>query len=249
MAGFLYYIRGTQNKPSFEVLEKHGLGGCVVDSFVPCMKFIDGTNGCIFTVHGRFNGDLKRIGFYNEYQSWTDFKIGENILSIGINLEEKITPKDLIKKDFIDGHKVALGDGNEWTIPLARRFMSTGSVCFLPKQLAMYQEGSIVEIPLEKYAKLQSIAEKFAILANFIDGEKPTNFIENQSLLFKVCADVLAVNYNLTYREITVLGLFDSSNMIEILNAIIDVPYVNEVLKHINDEEAKKKNTDMKNGS
>ena len=245
MSGFLYYIRGTQQKPTAELLEQFGLGGEIVGSFVPCYKFIDGSNGVIFTINGRFKGEMKKIGFYNETQDWTDFPIGANVLSIGVNLDDPVLPNDLLRKDYLSGHKLILGDGREWTIPLARKF-SEG--CVLPKEWVMIREGELLNSILPKYIELQAIAEKVAVYCGLSDNEKDASFLSSDAKLFLVCVNILKVNYNLGFREASVLKILGSKNTAEILKCVVDMPYIVSVLEKLETEEGKKKSIDTTNG-
>lgn len=245
MSGFLYYIRGTQQKPTAELLEQFGLGGEIVGSFVPCYKFIDGSNGVIFTINGRFKGEMKKIGFYNETQDWTDFPIGANVLSIGVNLDDPVLPNDLLRKDYLSGHKLILGDGREWIIPLARRLPEG---CILPKEWLMIREGELTNTTLSKYLELQNIAEKIAVHCGLVEGEKDLEIFSSDAKLYMLCVSILKVNYSLSFREISVLKLIDSNNAIAIPQAIVDMPYILSVMEKLETEEGKKKSIDTTNG-
>lgn len=245
MSGFLYYIRGASNRPTAELLEQFGLGGEIVGDCVPCYKFIDGSSGIIFNINGRFKSQMKRIGFYNEVQDWTDFPIGDKILSIGVNLDDPVLPTDLIRKDYLNGHKVELGDGREWVIPLARKFTDG---CILPKEWVMLREGELVNTTISKYLEIQSIAEKLAVHCGVAEGVKDNDFINTDSKLFMVCVNILKVNYNLSYKEVSVLKLLNSKNTIEIPQAVVDMPYILSVMEQLETEEGKKKSLDTING-
>lgn len=243
MSGLIYYIRGTTVKPSANDLLECGLLGEVINLGTPCMKFVDGSNGYMFTLHGRASNDFN-INFNNEIQNWTD--IPGTKLSIGYYLNNPPKPSDFLRKDYLDGHKVLLGDGNEWVVPLARR-LSEG--CILPKEWSMFREGEIVNNIIEKYAEIQKIAEKIAVICGCIDDkEKDLDFINTDSKLFMVCANILKVNYNIGFREISILKLFNSKNTIEIPRAVVDMPYIDACLKELESNEEKKKSLGMTGG-
>jgi hypothetical protein len=243
MGGLIYYLRGTHVKPTDAELFDCGLAGEKVGAVTVCMKHIDGSSGVLFSVKGRCDNDFK-ISFNNEIQTWTD--IPGTRLSIGYWLNNIPTPNDFLRKDYLAGHKVLLGDNNEWVIPLARRI---NEGCVLPKEWSMLREGEIVNNTLDKYLELQKLAEKIAVKCGVYDGEtKDNEFLNSDSKLFMACVNILKVNYNLGFREISILKLFNTKNTIEIIQAVVDMPYILKVMELIEQDENKKKSLDTSNG-
>ena len=237
MSGLLYYIKGAIVKPKDEELKACGLGGQVVAGFCQTEIFLDGSKGVIFTLKGKFEGDV-RIGFYNEEQHWVEIP-GSN-LYIGFDLKNKPKPKDFLKKDFISGHNVMLGDDQEWVIPLARKFHEG---CVLPKtMLQLREEDEPTAVVVSKFLSLQVIANKLATYLG-LDDEKEIDqdLFASDKKFFNLCVKILNYNYNLDFREVSVLTLFNTDNTIRIIEAVVDVPYIMKALEERKKTELEKK--------
>lgn len=237
MSGLIYYIRGAINQPSEDLLVKSGLVGQVPDSVIPCHNFIDGSKGSTFSLHGKGKGSF-RINFENSVQSWQD--IPGTPLSIGYNIDNPPTPQDFMKPEIVPGHNLLLGDGNEYIIPIARRYQVG---CLLPYDMLMLVHGKLQKVTIERYLELQQIAEKIAIWQGFMPGDKKDiSFIDTDEKFFLVCCKVLATNYNLDYREISILKLFNNINIVKVLQYVVDLPYLDEVETNLKQlDETKKK--------
>lgn len=236
MSGLLYYFRGIVGKPTQEDLSSCGLSGCNPKTVRGVEAFSDHSHGSIFTIEGKTD-DKFDIGFYPSKQEWLD--IPNTKLSIGFDKENKPTPYDFLKEEYLGGHKVKLGDGNEWEIPLARKFQAG---CVLPKRMFMIEAGKMQKVVVSKYLELQKIGEKLeglipqALRKNKEDYD--LSFIDNDEKIFNLCVEILRFNYNLDFREICILGLLETSNMVETLRAVVDVP---QIIKLVAEELEKKK--------
>ena len=153
MSGLLYCIKGLKNKPSPEDLKACGLEGESVSTHRPTEIFIDGGCAVVFTLKGKFDKE-PALGFWNDKQEWVH-KPNTN-LYVGWNIDDKPKPEAFLKKDYLEGHKVILGDENEWTIPIARKFQVG---CILPKTMMMIRDGELEEVVVSKYIKLQKIGD------------------------------------------------------------------------------------------
>lgn len=235
MSGMLYYYRGIVGKPSDENLKSCGLSGQAVKTVRGVEDFADHSQGSIFTINGKCDNDLE-VGFYPDRQEWMD--IPDTKLSIGYDTKNRPVPNDFLKKDYIDGHKVKLGDEHEWTIPLARKFQEG---CVLPKTHMMIKAGELVEVPVKKYVKLGDLADKLQGLLPALFGKESKgdlSFISTDLKIFNVCVEILQTNYNLDFREISILQLLNSDNRIKILTSVVDAQSIE---KWMSEELEKKK--------
>jgi len=250
MAGLIYYISGIQAKPNDQVLKDNGLDGQVVGGFVATDIFLDGTKGTVFVLKGKYTDDVK-IGFYYDEQTWTNIPKADGTKSnlwIGYDKNNKPKPKDFQKKDYIDGYYLELADNNKWIVPIARRYQQG---CLLPKGTMMLMPDRLDEFVIEKYLKLQKIAEQLFVHFGLDDEKefvKEDDFLSDNVSFYKTCAEVLNVNYNLDYREIGVLKLFTTDNTVEILRLVVDMPYIEKLIKNLNSDEKKTGNLDMSIG-
>ncbi len=237
MSGLIYYIRGAENVPTEQQMLTCSLIGERVKSWFNCRHFIDGSQGTTFSLHGKSRGDF-RINFENEVQVWHD--IPGTPLSIGYNIDQPPQPSDFLKHDFLPGHRLILGDNQEYIVPLARKF---NAGCVLPFDLSMLVEGELKKVTVSKYLELQKIAEKLAVWQGFVKGaEKDTEFLSTDAKYFMTCCKVMAINYHLDHREISILKLFNSINAIKILQYVVDSPYLDEVeAENLIEDESKKK--------
>jgi len=233
MSGFLYYLSGIKANPSQADLVACGLGKERLGGTCQTEIFLDGTRGTIFTIKGRCSQNIK-IGFYSEDQVWTNIPNDQGEASnfwIGYYREFRPTPKDLEKKEMINGNEIELGDGNNWNIPVARNFHEG---CLLPKGTSMLVKGKLSSYVLEKYFRLQKIAEQlFVHFGLDLNNEfkKDDDFLKDDTDFFITCADVLGVNYNIDFREISILRLFTTTNTVAILKNVVDMQYVESLLE------------------
>lgn len=255
MSGLLYYISGLRAKPTDAELKDVGLDGQKVGGICPTEIFLDNTQGIVFSIKGRYSGDLK-IGFYHDEQTWTnipnaDGKKGK--LWIGYYKNDKPKPKDFLRKDYIKGTEIELGDENKWEIPIAISFEN--NLCSLPKSIVQYRADSEPEfVVIGKFLELKNIADEMAELFNLYDNGKLKEkqefykYFKNQ---IPVCAKIISYNYNLSLFEISVLGLFTTDNTLKIMKEVIDGTYIEEQEMQIRLEEEnkeKKKLEDLTDG-
>jgi hypothetical protein len=133
-----------------------------------------------------------------------------------------ITPADLARKEQVDGHLVELADGFQpgWLIPVARSFLA-GRVR-IPGVLALGPDGKLVRRELPRFAAVSAAAERAARSIVEVDGAQDPPLLMDEA--WSIACEALAVNYRVTPREISFLGLLTDANIIEVLRALIDWP-------------------------
>ena len=243
--GLLYYISGVRSSPLANDLKECGLDGQIVGGFVHTEIFLDGTQGAVFCLKGKCSGNEK-IGFYVDEQKWTNIPNEDGKTSrlwIGYDINNKPIPKDFLKEDALEGHYLKLGDDNEWLIPIARRF---NQGCLLPKSTSMLVRGRVDVCIVDKYIEIQKIAEQAFLMLN-LDYEKTIEkldgVIDTDANFFESCVKVLSTNYNVDYRDVSILKLFNTDSTIEVLKMFVDWPYIEELLNSQKVEDEKKRET------
>lgn len=233
MSGLLYYIDGVKSAPLENDLKECGLYGQKVGSYCHTEIFLNGTKGTVFGIKGKCSDDIK-VGFYHEEQEWINIPKqdgSQGRLWIGYYKNNKPKPENFLKKDYLDGYFLELADGNKWVVPVARRYQEG---CLLPKGTMMLVAGRIDEFVIEKYLPLQKIAEQlFVYFGLDYDKEfqKDDGFLCDDVSFFNTCVSVLSTNYNLDFRDISVLKLFTTDNTVEILKIVVDMPYIDRLIK------------------
>lgn len=145
-------------------------------------------------------------------------------------------PEDLERARLKPGHKVALADGNKWTLPVARALSGRPAV---PQVVRVNDGGAKVldvvaadralwERALAFWDEWQALADT-AEQQSDIDsytwvGRKDGVVVISIDNCFDAAVELLAINYRVGEAEISALELLTTDNMIECLLALVDWP-------------------------
>jgi len=199
----------------------------------------DGTAGIIVSPPVEHaNGKRASLGYYKESQTWKEISNGK--YWIGYETENPPRPIDLEREEMVDGHRVELEDGCEWLVPTALSFAHGTS---LPQSLVLGPDGEIVTEVVPRFAKLWKKAEW--LFEEFRkDWDKNTEGASNVPLQegWGIAVEALSVNYKISSWEMSILRAFTTTNLTNILKAIIDFPTLIEV--SIEHAKASKKKVD-----
>ena len=146
-------------------------------------------------------------------QRWEEVAVGH---WVGVRLDLK--PETLARDETFGGYPVTLGDGNSWVVPVANPFVST---CCLPRSEYLVR-GEWVEDVQDRFRDLSERAAGFAseLRSAFLDGK--TTFAISDGDLRALVADVLALNYNVTLEELSVMRVFSSETNWPAIRAFLD---------------------------
>ena len=234
MSGFLYFVEAPSEKPAdVETLRKAGIYYAFDDGGfqgMPPTTFvrsgIDGKPGYIF---GRDLGKYQ-MGYTPDKQRWK--KIPGTQSHVGVYLEALPHPDSLRRRDFMDGWKIRLEDGNEWTVPIARVFQEGESGICLPRYLDLDDSGKWIPGDVsDQYARLGQIADVFwqAWYPAMTESMEKTD--ENIPVEYDDpigdAMIVLGSNYRLSGPEIALLRLFVTRGeavAIAVLERLCDCP-------------------------
>jgi len=153
---------------------------------------------------------------------------------VGFYSECPPMPDDLARERMLEGHRVTLGDENDWLIPIARGCQNDESELVfyqaLPTRVGVDDEGNwIADGVLPKYAVLWQIAGAYwdAIVGSLSGDDLQAADLEFD---FEDANDkaltALAANYRIGKVEVAMLGLFDNQMISQVLLALIDWPKI-----------------------
>ncbi|HEV7301609.1 MAG TPA: hypothetical protein VGN72_19750 [Tepidisphaeraceae bacterium] len=168
---------------------------------------------------------------------------------VGLNKGERPGPDDLCRANLIGGEPVKLRDGRAWTVPIARSAVG-GST--LPKELVLSDDGHAwVEADLAEYFALSNHAARLFPLFYGIplvapasgdgadgeadgEGESTTATEEPPELPWQeatdMAVDAMAINYRLSRIEASMLRLFSTATVRDVLQALVDLPNFRRVM-------------------
>ena len=125
-------------------------------------------------------------------------------------------PDDFARDETVAGYPVALADGNEWVIPLARVFPAGTA---LPERMTFGVDGAVVREVLPRYIGLSRFAEE--VYAQLIDADGD-DVSRPEPEVTAAAVRALGVNYRLGFREVMALGLLTTGNRTAIVHALVD---------------------------
>lgn len=171
------------------------------------------------------NLDGSRLEYSADKQTWRKLPGGK--VWFGYWNEDRPAPADLKRDEQLPGHTVKLRDGNDWSIPLARKWSDAGAIPQIPAALDFDESGNLIRGQVEdRYRLIEQAATEFA---DFFFARKDLDVMRTVDL----AADALGTNYRLGRYEILALGLFDDQWIAcqDVLRALIDWPGMQEILQ------------------
>lgn len=240
MAQFLYYLPSTRAADVAQggvllpaALERFGLRetlGDVVRAerdaslFELAGRGPDGAGGLILVPRAT-SGDLpRRLGFYpaeQRWERWEPQRPDQSPVWVGVEHGPPPGPADLQRTETIAGHEVLLADGQRWTVPIYRRPYQGAEFGELPRAVRWSPDQRLQVVTKPEYQRLWDRGGQIwdVCLSNQVGDDQ----IAEWSL------EALAVNYRLGRPEISILGLLDSTNWRQVLEATVDVPLIRQV--------------------
>lgn len=228
MAGLLYFRPGLV-KPTPDDIRELGLEHAFTrhPASRDCIgKGPSGVPGVVFADPERMGN--ASIGYYDKDQEWRPIPVaeGEPKVWIGWYRDQKPTPADLARVNQLDGHRVALGDGNAWLVPAVQEWTGDdGRTTKLPRPVTRRGDGVWVygEV-VPKYQAIWTAATKYweTIIATMSGAEDPeaTRFLG----ICDFACELMALNYVVSWMEISALELFIPETAERIADAAVDWP-------------------------
>lgn len=126
-------------------------------------------------------------------------------------------PQDLEREIGLKGYPVKMLDGNDWRVPLIQRWDAEKNQMEPNVPQAMSLAGGRVEFKVrDEYAAIHAIASK--LFGYFFDGRT----VPMEELVVDA-AKILSVNYRIGVEEASLLGLFDQTSLVAIVEAATDI--------------------------
>jgi hypothetical protein len=220
MSGIMYFVPGPSTIDE-EKCKKLGLG--YVMNGGPSFAGIQGDPtgsgkgpGVVFTFTEAFLQDAGKC-------VWE--KLPDADIWAGYNPADPPKPADFAREKQIDGYPVELADGNQWLIPVARAIDGASP---MPKRLVWKPEGWQTGDVLPAYKDLFGHACR---VWDCLIGASETDIAIPDGA--DVAAMALAINYRLGRTEISLLGLFDTKSMGQVLRMLVEWPAALEIQKKI----------------
>lgn len=239
MGAFLYFLPAPPDKQSVSPPDLTAAGlGYVMDegrSFTAIATSAgpNGGSGILIGFVGDDGGE-PALRFNADSQAWR--KSGDGKFWVGLqNDADKPGPNDLARKRVISGEPVKLRDGNEWIVPICLSIVR-GST--LPQALVLGEDGQTWTLEsLPEFVKLCKDAETVwaAFRQSTEKGDGKVRMDGQESP--RIAADALCVNYRIGPLEISLLKLWSTNEMWDVLKVIVDVG----TIERLASEQAEKK--------
>lgn len=157
-----------------------------------------------------------RIGYHPDEQTWVNC----GTFWLGFVNHCKPTPMTLQREKLISGYEIELGDGNVWFAPTVRRWDENNEsfTANVPMKMGIAPDGHFA-------ATVRSdVAWAWELACSFWDKRLKAGLTNGEYL--EAATKFLALNYRIGPHEAYALDLFDSENMVAVLEAALDVQSV-----------------------
>lgn len=214
MAGFQYYVP-TAQEPNRQSLDEIGFPHSHVAK-LPGRHVTTGPidkPGHIFALSAP-DRMTPKFGYYPDDQTWLECADGK--FFIGRNNNEPPTPYDLQNKEIVPGVDVKMGDGNEWTVPTIRDHAS--GTPKVESVLRLRSDGVLInDAPAAQYVRMWGLVQKLYNDGNIAGAPL------NETEIFCLVADVLALNYRISIWELGALSIITTHNIDKVFRAILGI--------------------------
>jgi hypothetical protein len=141
--------------------------------------------GCILCA---WNGSppARGLRYLPEHQNWQPVLDG-SLLWIGTDLIDPVKPEDIQRTSLVEGQKVRLADGNEWTVPMYRDPYGATN---LPQDMFYDQSGEFrVQVQPDYIERWETSSKLWNILIGVAEDDMPLSWA------LDYCTDALSINY------------------------------------------------------
>jgi hypothetical protein len=136
-----------------------------------------------------------------------------------------VAPDAFRREQTRAGYLVPMGDGQRWQVPVANPFLST---CALPRWDVLGPSGWTAQVQDQFSGLADRAAEAAAKMREAALFRRELELEEDW--LRQLMADALAVNYDLTMQELSVLRVFSAESLANAIRALVDWPEMERVL-------------------
>jgi hypothetical protein len=233
VAGFIYYVAGAQTMgQARETIEREGARGLAEGAAHVHSAAGPDSHGLLIIADA--NGGAKASPEYTPgKQTWK--KAGRR-LWVGFETARRPRPEELLRRNPIEGRPVAMGDGNDWLVPIARRCVGgpDGAAWLMALPRAhRFEKGSWSpgEV-LGRYRALWQRVEQYAgALVELGKGDPAAGELVSFEDENETIVEALAVNYRLGRHEVSALGLVTSEVVGPVIRVLCDLDALEELGK------------------
>jgi len=254
MSGLLIFIPKQTGEPAKSQLAALGLDALLPSGgfgWAPMSGPADITGIAIAPTPAHSEGRAARIGFSPDHQAWSEADGGKYWLGFWSAADRRPRPADLERREQVDGHLVALADGADWLVPLARSKWLDGSEIQptgIPKTLRIGKDGEWLEEIVPRFAafcenvdRLWTVFQIDNHLIELTEDDVPPAVSGSEKS--DLAVEALSINYALNKWAVSALGLLTNQNREAILGALYDQPNIERMIRAILDERKKKPST------
>lgn len=178
-----------------------------------------------------------RCGYYEDQQDWRQIPGTSHWL--GVFRDAVPGPEQLRRDKMLAGHQVMLGDGNTWTVPVARAMVDDDGdarwIVALPRVVDVDDAGRwVYGAVLPRYRKLWEIGQVWwdHVVAGVVDDSGHVIAdVRDPQWAYTAATEVLQANYRIGPAELGMMGAYHTDSFAEVLNAVIDYPRLLELLE------------------
>lgn len=228
MSGFLYFVPHVREAPSAQRLIELGLADA---AHRDCGRVLPGhSNNAVNDGKGPGGAGgwiVGPVGEVSPYQPAAQTWVPGERWWLGFWNERKPTPADLLRTDWQRGTEVTLGDGQGWTVPVAK--LQPGVLRFeggkwvtgpAPESAALFAEAD--RLRAEVWEKVNAAAERYQAVRNEVraSGEQIADELAARFMVElaglaelhrgidpQTAVEILARNYRVGAEEVSALGL------------------------------------------
>jgi hypothetical protein len=161
-----------------------------------------------------------RLGYYPEFQEWTEFSGTGGPVWVGLDREHPVTAADLARCKQFNGHAIELA-GQQWTVPILRDPLGGTA---LPRDWMVGEDGQVSEKIKASYVELWDGFASVVDLFYSPDDPSPAGaFRLDRSEAMRRCLQVLGLNYRVGRFEQNLLNIIDADNWSSVLAAAVDL--------------------------
>ena len=229
MPGFLYFLNNAATPPRKEELGPLGLAHAFskVPEFAGVSGFhcgeIKGLNGIILFDSERV--EPGRASFLADRQTWMELPGANGKIFVGVDNQALPTPGDLQRVNMLPGTPVELGDERIWIVPIARSWKDGGERVEwddqLPRAVKVLPDGRWgAGQVVPRYRELWEIGDIYVSVVTGSATKEEVERLEHYGV-FSAAAIILSANYLVGPAECSLLGLLNTQNAFELLDALI----------------------------
>lgn len=153
-----------------------------------------------------------RIGYHPDEQEWVNC----GVFWLGTVKHCRPTPSSLQREKLVSGYEVELGDGNVWFAPTIRQWDADDQTITanLPMNIGIQPDGKFAA------SICRDVAWAWDLACSMLD--KSSTIVDR----LQAATKFIGLNYRIGDHEANALGLFDTANVVTVIEAALDGPAV-----------------------